>query len=140
MNKLLLALALAGTCSVASARADSITGGSGPTLTSINGGSVTAAGSFGPVSITGGKGNFIGVTAAGAAVNVQILKEGGNPNAVTDDNISVSSVNAQNTGPVTATGSFNGGGNISGLSSINSGNSVGVSAAGTSVNISITKR
>jgi hypothetical protein len=100
---------------------------------------VTANGTFNNVPITGGKANFVGSTATGAQVNVQILKQGGDPNAVTNDSIAVSSINAQNkaSGTVTANGTFNG----SNLSSSNSnGNSMGVSAAGTSVTISITHR
>ena len=121
------------------AHADSITSINGVALTSINAGSVTASGSFGQTAITGGKNNTIGVNSAGAVVNVQIQKVGGDPNAVTNDSIGVSSITAVNkaSGTVTATGSFSGG-NLA--SSNTNGNSVGVSAAGTSVNISITKR
>ena len=118
------------------ALADSITGGGGPTVTSINDGPVTASGKFGQTSINGGTANFIGVTATGAAVIIQITKIGVDSSVPNNDSISVSSVNAQNgsNGTITATGTFNGT-TVSGTT-----NSAGVSAAGTSVTISITKK
>jgi hypothetical protein len=124
---------------VGPALADSITG-NGPAISSINGGTVTATATFGQTSITGGKGNFIGVTATGAAVTLQILKDGGDPGS-TNDTIGASSITATNksSGTVTATGTFNGG-NILSTNSNGSGNSEGVSAAGTSVTISIIHR
>jgi hypothetical protein len=121
---------------VGPALADSITGGSGPTVTSINDGPVTATGKFGHTSINGGTANFIGVTATGAAVTIQITRDGVDSSTPNNDSISVSTINAQNgtNGTITANGTFNGT-TVSGTN-----NSAGVSAAGTSVTISITKR
>ena len=140
MKTFLAGLAAAVAC-VTPALADSITSINGSVLTSTNEGSVTAVGTFGHTAITGGKANFIGVTSTGAAVNVQILKDGGDPNATTNDTIGVSSITATNkaSGTVTATGTFNGG-NVLSTNNNSNGNGVGVSAAGTSVNISIIHR
>ena len=123
---------------IAPAAADSITNVNGPAVTSINEGAVTASGSFGKASITGGRSNFIGVAATGAGVNIQILKDGVGETGASGDTIGVSSINAQNkaSGTVTANGTF--GGSL--VSSTGSGNGVSVSAAGTSVNLSIVKR
>jgi hypothetical protein len=137
VKKILIGFAVAVVCAVSPALADSITSINGTAVTSTNEGSVTSVGTFGHTSINGGKGNFIGVTSTGAAATVLILKDGVDPNA-TNDSIGVSSVTATNksTGTVTATGTFNGG-NVLSTNSNSSGNSVGVSAAGTSVSISI---
>lgn len=116
------------------ARADSITSVNGSAVTSINDASVSATGSFGPATVTGGNTNFIGVTSTGASVNVEILKQGPGANAPSNDSLAVSTVNAQNSGTVTATGTF------SGASTTGNSNSIGVTAAGTSVNISIIKK
>ena len=103
---------------------------------------MTAVGNFQKSStITGGNGNSINVTAVGAGVSAQILREGADPNATTNDTIVISSITATNTGTVTATGNFNrvrisrGDNNSNG-----NGNSVNVSAAGTSVSLSIVHR
>ncbi len=114
---------------------DSITG-NGPSMSSINSGTVTSNGVFNHTPISGGAGNTVTSSATGALVNVQILKQGVDGPS---DTIGVSSINAQNksSGTITANGVFNG----SNLSSSNSGgNGMGVSAAGTSVNISIIHR
>jgi hypothetical protein len=147
VNHFVIALALAATFVATPAFADSITGGSttgssittGP-LTATNSGSVTATGNFGHVAIHGGKGNFIGVNAAGAAVTVQITKDGGDPNAATNDSIGVGTISASNSGTVTATGRFQGAIASSNAQSASSGNSIGVSAAGTSVTISVSHK
>jgi hypothetical protein len=148
VNHFAIALALATACAVTPAFADSITassttGGStvaGTTVTSSNAGSVTATGNFGHTAIRGGSNNFIGVTSTGAAVTVQILKDGVDPNVPTGDSIAVSSINTSNTGTVTATGRFQGAIASSNAQSSSSSNSIGVSAAGTSVNITISHK
>jgi hypothetical protein len=128
----------------APARADSITGTSttgnnvitGPDIVSTNSGSVTATGTFsGPSYISGGNSNAIGVTATGASALVSIVHEGGNPDASGSDSIVVGTITATNSGAITATGTFNG---VSLDGGIN--NSAVVSAAGTSVTISIVHR
>jgi hypothetical protein len=147
VKQFMFALALTAAFAVTPAIADSITassttGGStvaGTTVTSTNSGNVTAIGTFGHTAIHGGKNNFIGVTSTGAGVNIQILKDGVDPTVPTGDSISVSTINTSNKGNVTATGTFNGAIASSNAQSPSSGNSIGVSAAGTSVNITISK-
>jgi hypothetical protein len=80
------------------------------------------------------------VTSAGAAVTIQITKDGGDPNAATGDSIGVGSITTSNTGTVTATGRFQGAIASSNAQSPSSGNSIGVSAAGTSVTISVSNK
>jgi hypothetical protein len=129
---------------VAPSLADSITGSStsgadsitGTTITASNAGTVTATGTFsGRSRISGGNSNSIGVSSAGAAVLVSIVREGGDPDASGSDSIGVNSITATNTGAITATGTF-GGVTLSG----GTNNSASVSAAGTSVTISIVHR
>lgn len=147
MKKFVIVFVVSTAGFIAPAFADSITGGSttGSTITtgsvtSTNSGSVTATGTFGHTAIHGGKGNFIGVTSAGAAVTIQITKDGGDPNAATGDSIGVGSISTSNTGAVTATGRFQGAIASSNAQSPSSGNSIGVSAAGTSVTISVSHK
>jgi hypothetical protein len=137
LNRIYVALAAGAALLASPALADSITSVNGTAVTSINEASVSASASFGPTAITGGKANFIGVTSTGASVNVEILKDGVDEGVPTNDSLAVSTITTQNSGTVTATGSFNG---SSLVSTTGNGNSTGVSAAGTSVNISIIKR
>jgi hypothetical protein len=127
--------------------ADSITGPTtspggnsitGPTINSTNSATVTSTGNFGVrTTITGGRSNQIAVSAVGASVLASIIREGGDPNASTNDTIVINSITATNTatGTVTATGNFTRT-RIDGGSS----NGVSVSAAGTSVTLSIVHR
>jgi hypothetical protein len=135
VHRILLCIAATAALFATSARADSITSINGISMTSTNEGSVTSSGSFGRAAITGGRNNAIVVTSTGAAGNVLIA----DPNPDSNNSIGVSSITVTNkaTGTVTATGSF-GGGNLA--SSNSNGNSMGVSAAGTSVNITINKK
>lgn len=134
VSRIVVALSVIAASLAGPALADSITSINGVSVTSINEGSVTASGSFGRTTIAGGRNNFVGVTSTGAVATAQIVKDGTELAAPGNDTVGVSSISASNKGAVTATGTFNGG-TISG-----SNNSVGVSAAGTSVNISIIHR
>lgn len=113
------------------ALADSIMGDpSAPSITSTNDGKVTASGSFGMATISGGD----GVSGLGASVNAQILKEGGTYSGT--DSMTVGTISTNNSGEVSSTGTFN----SSDVSSSGSGNSMNVLAAGTYVSLSIIHR
>jgi hypothetical protein len=136
-------LVLAAACLVTPARADfigsSITTGSttivGAPITSTNSGNVTNVGVFNnPSIINNGGGNTFTISAVGAGVVVSILREG-NPNAVTEDAIAVGPLTANNSGNISNTGTYNGVRITGGTS-----NGASISAAGSSVTISITHR
>lgn len=117
------------------ALADSIMGDpSAPSITSTNDGKVTASGSFGMATISGGDDNTISVSGLGASVNAQILKEGGTYSGT--DSMTVGTISTTNSGEVSSTGTFN----SSDVSSSGSGNSMNVLAAGTYVSLSIIHR
>ena len=150
MARFLIGLLLAAGIFAAPASADSITGPTtspggnsvtGTTIVSTNSGTVTSTGNFDSrTTITGGRGNSVGVSATGAGVTAQILREGADPNSTTSDTIVIGSITATNSGTVTATGNFNRV-RINGDRDGNgTGNSVSVSAAGTQVTLSIIHR
>ena len=107
----------------------------GTSLQSTNHGSITASGAFDAgVSISGGQNNRIGVTAAGASISLELLNE----RSLRGDTLAIKSTtaSASNDGSITAKGTFNG----STIAPGTLANTVSVTAAGTSINLSITKR